>query len=239
MKRALAVLALAVLLAGGAAEARPWSWLGVRIRDLSEQEMDELAAKHGIREGFGVVVVDVMEGTPAARAGMKSGDIVVAFDDRPVTETRQLQRLIARGPVERDARLTVLRAEGRRALTVRLVEMPRPVAGERVAAEYGFILREPDGPQPELGGRRPGARGGSPGGGASPPIVSLVMKDSAAARAGLEVGDVILKIEDTPVVTRDAAREALADLATDKALRLTVRRDDRRLALEIMPVSTR
>jgi len=227
VRRWAAVLVLVLLLAGGIAEARSWSWLGVRIRDLSEQEMDELSSKHGIREGFGVVVVDVMEGTPAARAGLKSGDIVVSFDDRPVTETRELQRMIARGPVERDARLTVLRPEGRRALSVRLVQMPRAVAGERVAAEYGFILREPDGPQPELGGRRPA--------GSAAPVVSLVVKDSAAARAGLEVGDVILQVEETAVVTRDAAREALADLTPEKALRLTVRRDNRRLPLEIAP----
>ena len=227
MRRWAAVLVLVLLLAGGIAEARSWSWLGVRIRDLSEQEMDELSSKHGIREGFGVVVVDVMEGTPAARAGLKSGDIVVSFDDRPVTETRELQRMIARGPVEREARLTVLRPEGRRALSVRLVQMPRAVAGERVAAEYGFILREPDGPQPELGGRRPA--------GSAAPVVSLVVKDSAAARAGLEGGDVILQVEETAVVTRDAAREALADLTPEKALRLTVRRDNRRLPLEIAP----
>jgi serine protease Do len=227
----MAALALALLMAAGVADARPWAWLGVRIRDLSEQEMDELATKHGIREGFGVVVVDVMEGTPAARAGLRSGDIVVSFDDRPVTETRELQRMIARGPVERDARLTVLRAEGRRALSVRLVQMPRAVAGERVAAEYGFILREPDGAQPELGGRRPGS--------SAAPVVSLVVKDSAAARAGLEVGDVILQVQETSVVTRDAAREALADLAPEQSLRLTVRRDDRRLPLEIVPAPTR
>ena len=231
MRRGAAVLVLVLLLAGAIAEARSWSWLGVRIRDLSEPEMDELSTKHGIREGFGVVVVDVMEGTPAARAGLKSGDIVVSFDDRPVTETRELQRMIARGPVERDARLTVLRPEGRRALSVRLVQMPRAVAGERVAAEYGFILREPDGPQPELGGRRPA--------GSAAPVVSLVVKDSAAARAGLEVGDVILQVEETAVVTRDAAREALADLTPEKALRLTVRRDNRRLPLEIAPGSAR
>jgi serine protease Do len=172
-----------------------------------------------------------MADTPAARAGLKNGDIVVAFDDRPVTETRVLQRLIARGPVERDARLTVLRAEGRRSLAVRLVPMPRAVAGERVAAEYGFLLREPDGPQPELGGRRPGGTG--------TPVVSLVVKDSAAARAGLEVGDVILQVEETAVITRDAAREALADLAPEKPLRLTVRREDRHLALEISPATSR
>jgi serine protease Do len=229
VRRTAAGALLVLCLASGVADARPWSWLGVRIRDLSEQEMDDLATKHGIREGFGVVIVDVMEGTPAARAGIKSGDIIVAFDDRPVTETRGLQRMIASGPVERDARLTVLRAEGRRALAVRLMPMPRAVAGERVAAEYGFLLREPDGPQPELGGRRPG--------GAGAPIVSLVVKDSAAARAGLEVGDVILQVEETAVVTRDAAREALAELAPEKALRLTVRRDDRRLAVEIPPAT--
>ncbi len=229
MRRAAAGALLMLLLASGVADARPWSWLGVRIRDLSEQEMDDLATKHGIREGFGVVIVDVVEGTPAARAGLKSGDIVVAFDDRPVTETRALQRMIASGPVERDARLTVLRAEGRRALAVRLMPMPRAVAGERVAAEYGFLLREPDGPPPELGGRRPGNAGA--------PIVSLVMKDSAAARAGLEVGDVILQVEETAVVTRDAAREALAELAPEKSLRLTVRRDDRHLAVEIAPAA--
>src|SRR5438105_2928107 len=133
----LALELLALLLAAGAADARQWSWLGVRIRDLSEAEMDEIAARHGIREGFGVVIVDVIDGTPAAKAGMHNGDIVVALDGRPVTETRLLQRLIAAASPDQDVRLTVLRPDGRRLLPVRLTVMPRPVAGERVAAEFG------------------------------------------------------------------------------------------------------
>jgi serine protease Do len=222
VRRWWAALALGLVLAASVAEARGWSWLGVRIRDLSEQEGEELAKQHGIREGYGVVIVEVMEGTPAQRAGMKNGDIVVAVDDRPVTDTRLLQRLIAAGPVERDARLTVLRPEGRRALGVRLVAMPRPIAGERVAAEFGFILRDPD--PPEVGGRRPGA---------SAPTVTLVVRGSAAERAGLETGDVILQINETAVVSRDAAREALADVATEQPFKLTVRRGERHLALDI------
>jgi len=217
-----AVVALALALAASAVEARGWSWLGVRIRDLSEQEGDEIAKRHGIREGYGVVIVEVMEGTPAQRAGMKNGDIVVSIDDRPVTDTRLLQRLIAAGPVERDARLTVLRPEGRRALGVRLIPMPRPIAGERVAAEFGFILRDPD--PAEVGGRRPGA---------SAPTVTLVIRGSAAEKAGLETGDVILQINDTAVVSRDAAREALADVATEQPFKLTVRRGERHLALDV------
>jgi len=77
VRRWAAVLALALALAASGAEARGWSWLGVRIRDLSEQEGDEIAKRHGIREGYGVVIVEVMQGTPAQRAGMKAGDIVV------------------------------------------------------------------------------------------------------------------------------------------------------------------
>jgi serine protease Do len=223
MRRAFLAVALALLVLAPVAEARSWAWLGVRIRDLSEQETEELAKKHGIREGFGVVIVEVMEGTPAQRAGMKNGDIVVALDDRPVTETRMLQRLLAAGPVEREARLTVLRSEGRRALPVRLVAMPRPIAGERVAAEFGFILRDPD-PQPEVGGNRSGG---------SAPTVTLVIKGSAAERAGLETGDVILQINDAAVVSRDAAREALAELAPERPFKLTVRRGQRHVALDM------
>src|SRR5262245_43973357 len=102
----LVVVALAVL-AAATAEAKPWAWLGVRIRDLSEHEMDEITTRHGLREGFGVVIVDVLEDAPAARAGLKSGDIVVAFDGKPVTDTRTLQRMIASAPVEGDAKLTL------------------------------------------------------------------------------------------------------------------------------------
>jgi serine protease Do len=214
--RILVTLVVTLLLAG-AADARAWSWLGVRIRELSEQEMDDLASRHGIREGFGVLIVEVMEDMPAARAGMRTGDIVVAFEGRPVTETRVLQRLIADAPVDRDIRLTVLRTGGRKALPVRLVTMPPPVAGERIAQEFGFVMRESESDRPL----------------ASAPLVSLVIKGSAAERGGLAVGDVILQVNERAVVTRDAAREALSEVAPDRPLRLTVRREDRHVGLTL------
>ena len=210
-------------LVASAADARPWSWLGVRIRDLSEQEMEEIATRHGIREGFGVVIVEVIADTPAARAGLQSGDVVVAFGERPVVETRLLQRLIAAAPVDGESKLTVLRADGRRALRVRLTSMPPSVAGDRVAAEFGFVLQEPL-PQGELGGARPAG---------STPAVSVVIRGGAAEKAGLEVGDVILQIGGRHVLTRDAVREALAEQALDRTLALTIRRGDHRLSLTL------
>ncbi|MGH7334847.1 MAG: PDZ domain-containing protein [Candidatus Rokuibacteriota bacterium] len=214
------VLALCLVSVG---EARPWAWLGVRIRDISEQEMESVAARHGIREGFGVVVVEVIEETPAARAGLKSGDLVVALNGRPVTETRLLQRLIAAAGADTDVRLTVLRPEGRQPFTVRLTTMPTPLAGDRVGIEFGFVLRESE-PQAEAAGAR---------GPAGRPAVGVVIPGSAAVRAGLEVGDTILEINDTSVPTREAARDVLAELELDRPLRLVVRRGETQRALTL------
>jgi serine protease Do len=213
MSRVLVALVLGLAALASAVDAAQWAWLGVRIRDLSEQEMNEISSRHGLREGFGVVIVEVMEGTPAQSAGLKSGDLVVAFEERPVTETRVLQRLIAASSPGTDVRLTVLRTEGRRRLDVRLAAMPRSVLGERIGAEFGFVVRDPE----------PGA--------SSALAVSVVIPKSAADRGGLEVGDVILQINELAVVTRDALREGLAAAGLEAPLSLTVRRGDRRLTL--------
>ena len=215
MIRAFLGALLIVTVAASAVDAMPWAWMGVRIRDLSEQEMDEIAKRHGIREGFGVVIIDVIEGTPAEKAGIKSGDLVVAFEERPVTDTRLLQRLIGGAGAGQDVRLTVLRTDGRRRLEVRLAAMPRPVLGERISAEFGFLVREPE-----------------PAGSAAPTI-SGVIRRSAAERAGLEVSDVILEINDQAVETREALREVMADASIEGPLRLTIRRGGSRLSVTL------
>ena len=226
---ALVVAAVMMLLVAAAmpalAAAKQWSWLGVRIRDLSEQEMEEISSRHGIREGFGVVIVEVLDNTPASSAGLRNGDIVVGFEGRPVTETRLLQRLIAQAPIGEDTRLTVLRADGRAPLTVRLATMPRPMVGERVAAEFGFVIRDPE----------TAGEGAAPRPASGSPAIAVVVRGSPAERAGLEAGDVIVAVNERAVVTRDAAREALADAAPEQSLRLTVRRGEGQLSVTLRP----
>jgi serine protease Do len=224
LARPLILAWLVMAIAASTVEARPWSWLGVRIRDLSEHEMDELAGRHGIAEGFGVLIVEVMENTPAMRGGMRPGDIVVAFEGRPVTDTRLLQRLIARTPVDSDVQLTVLRREGRQPLPVRLIAMPRAIAGERLAAEFGFVLREQESPA------GPGVHPAP-----SAPAVTFVARGSVAEKAGLEVGDVLLQINEQAVLTRDAAREALGEMTASRPLHLTVRRGTGQISLTLGP----
>ncbi len=230
-RRFIAVVLAAVMMLIGAeamhatatAAAKQWSWLGVRIRDLTEQEMEEISSRHGIREGFGVVIVEVLENTPASTAGLRNGDIVVGFEGRPVTETRLLQRLIAQAPIGEETRLTVLRPEGRAPLTVRLVTMPRPMVGERVAADFGFIVRDPDAAETPGGARQA----------SGPPSIAVVVKGSRAEQAGLETGDVIIQVNERAVLTRDAAREALAAAGGERTLVLTIRRGSSTLSVTL------
>lgn len=217
-------------LAAVAAEtANRWGWLGVRIRDLSEQEMDEISMRHGIREGFGAVIVEVIEGTPAAEAGMQAGDLVVAFRERPVVDTRTLQRVVSTARVGDTAEVTVLRRdEGRRRLSVRLGPMPEPVVAERVAAEFGFLVRDPEA-RPGLEGPRPGDR----------PAVGAVLRGSRAEAAGLRPGDVLIEVNGRPVLSVSAAREALVGVSTDGPLPLTVRRGAEQVEVTIQSAPRR
>jgi serine protease Do len=234
-RRLVLAIALALLLAGAegllppAGEAGPrWGWLGVRIRDLSEQEMDEISKRHGIREGFGAVVVEVLKETPAEAAGIKAGDIVVAIRDRPVVDTRTLQRYVGATGVGEPLSITVLRRDsGRRPISVRVGAMPDAVVAERVAAEYGFFVGEADG-QPAVGGPRP--LGPTP---SAVPSVASVLPRSRAAVAGLKPGDVFLEVNGQPVGTVGALRDVLVGVPPDGPLSLVVRRDRERLAVSL------
>lgn len=230
MRRGLLALLLVSALAAPVADAATsWGWLGVRIRDLSEPEMEEISRRFGMREGFGAVIVEVIKETPAADAGLRIGDLVVAFRDRPVVDTRSLQRAIASTTVGETIRLTVLRREeGRQPVQVTVGAMPTSVAAERVAAEYGFLVRDPEA-QPELGGARPPAA----------PSVAVVLPRSRAERAGLQVGDVLTEVNGRPVVTLDAVREALLAAGPDGPLPLVVRRDRERVPVTLPPVPGR
>ena len=229
MRRALIALALLALLAAPADAATRWGWLGVRIRDLSEQEMEDISKRFGMREGFGAVIVEVIKETPAAAAGLRNGDLVVAFRDRPVVDTRGLQRAVASTAVGETVRLTVLRQdEGRRPVQVQVGAMPETMVADRVAAEYGFVVRDPDG-QPELGGARP----------STVPSVAAVLPRTRAERAGLQVGDVLTEVAGRPVLSLDAVREALLAAGPDGPLPLVLRRGQDQIQVTLDPTSRR
>jgi serine protease Do len=216
------VLAL-LLLSDGAAAGEQWGWLGVRIRDLTEQESEELTKRLGIREGYGVLIAQVMKETPAEAAGLRDGDLVVAVDGRPIVETRALQRLVGATPAGRDIALVVLREQARQQLRVRVGRMPPEVVADRVALEFGFYVRDA---VEERAATPPEARA---------PVVAGVAERSSAARAGLLAGDRILAVNDVEVGTLEDFRHRAQDILLSDTIRLRVERQGEGVTLTLTP----
>ena len=209
--RALAV-ALLILVTMPALAAEQYGWLGVRIRDLSESETEDLSVKQGVREAYGVLVADVLKDTPAEAAGLRAGDLIVSIDGRPIVETRGLQRLVGAIPPGREVKVIVAREGRRRELAIRVAAMPDDAVADRVAAEFGFFVREPSGEEaPPTGGSRLG-------------VVGAVLERSAAARGGLAVGDRILAVNGEATDSTESVRQRLRGVRLREALRMRVER---------------
>ena len=217
---------LLLFLTSGAAAGEQWGWLGVRIRDLTEQEMEEIAKKVGVREGYGVLIAQVMKETPAESSGLREGDLVVAIDGRPIVETRALQRLVGATPAGRELALIVLREQNRQELRVRVGRMPAENVADRIAFEFGFFVRDVSEERPadvrEL----------------RAPVVAGVAERSSAARGGLLAGDRIMAVNDVEVDTVEGFRRRAQELYLRDAVRLRVEREGESLVLILPPAQS-
>ena len=91
-------------------------WLGVQIKPVSE----EVATVLGLSDGEGTQIERVMEGTPAQKAGLKAGDIILSFGGADIAEARDLTRAVASTPPDTASKIEVLRKGERLMLDVTL-----------------------------------------------------------------------------------------------------------------------
>lgn len=102
-------------------------WLGVRLEDLDADEAGEL----GLDAPCGARVTDVVDGSPAAEAGLREGDLLLRFDGREVRSVAQLTRLVRETPAGREVALRVRRDGQDRSLSATVGERPGPRVGAR------------------------------------------------------------------------------------------------------------
>ncbi len=194
-------------------------YLGVSIQNIDE----ELAASFGLDEARGALVADVVEDSPAAKAGIARGDIILAFEDQPIETANDLPRLVAATPVGRKAKLTIWRDGATRAITVAVGRLPEPAeagvtaAGAGDSANLGLTLADLT---PELAR----AYGFPPD--RSGVVVTAVAPDGPAAEASLRPGDLILEINGQAVSAKDALTRRLEEVRKDQVLRLLVQREE-------------
>jgi len=177
---------------------------------ISPQDIDaDLAQQFNLPDQNGALVGDVMPGTPAAKAGIKSGDVIVAINSRPVTDAHSLQLTISQISPGTPVTVKVIRNGVSRSFSVTLAELP---GSEITTSDQGNSDSGPgmadalDGvtvadlePQVRDQLHVPDDVNGA--------LISDLKPDSNSADAGLQVNDLIVEINHQPVTSAaDAVR---------------------------------
>jgi serine protease Do len=190
--------------------------LGISVSDVTAVD----AEAYRLPNVSGAEVNTVEEGSPAARAGLRIGDVVVALDGEAVPDGTALTTRLARRQPGDEVRLTVVRDGARRDLSVRLGEFERP-AGSRdtprpADASGGALGLQLQPLTPELSSRL-GISG------TNGVVIAGVQSNSSAAAAGVRAGQVLLSINGQPVRSMEDARRLAGGLRTGSVASLRVR----------------
>jgi serine protease Do len=200
-------------------------WLGVGIQPVTP----ELAKSFGRTETTGVLVSSVTEGSPAERAGLKTGDIITDYDGRKVERASDLPRAVAGTPVGRDVKLNVVRDGKPMTLTARVAALDAKEAadsgdsGEKAKPALGLAVQ----PLTPALAQQLGVRA------TQGLVVQNVMEGSPAAEAGFERGDVILEVNKKPVKSVSELRESVAKNGKGSPMLFRVQRQDASLFLTV------
>jgi serine protease Do len=98
-------------------------WLGVSVQDLTS----DLAAQFGVPMNEGALVAEVVKGSPAYKAGLKLGDVIVEFGEKPVEDSGQLRNLAGFSAVGSTVNLVIIRNRKRESVEVKIGELPKNV----------------------------------------------------------------------------------------------------------------
>lgn len=200
-------------------------WLGVVI-----QEVDSgLAEALGLPEAKGVLIADVVEDGPAAKAGIERGDLVLKVNGEAVNSVGALRNVVANAGAETKVKLRLMRDGEEKTVAVTLGERPEdPSKKPRV---------EGDG-ESALGGLRLGPlndrvreRLDLPQSVDTGVVVLAVERGSEAARAGFRPGDVILEVNRKPMQTPKQVRSAYDEAGN--VVPFLVQRGDRSLFIAL------
>ncbi len=204
---------------GGSAVQRPW--LGARLQAVTP----EIAETLGLKRPAGALVAGISAGGPAARAGLKTGDLIVAVDGQAVDDPNAFDYRFGTKAIGGAAKLTVIRGGKEQAITVALVTAPDTPREEIVIQSRSpFAGVKVGNLSPALADELrldPGAEGVA---------ILDIANGSPAQRFGFRRGDVVVSVNEKPIQkTRDLEQ---ATKQESRVWRLVLMRGGQKLAVQ-------
>jgi serine protease Do len=200
-------------------------WMGVRVQSVT----DDIAQGMGLPAPSGALIAEISPGGPAAKAGLQQGDVIVAFDGKPIPDSRTLPRVVADTPIGKTADVTFVRAGQKQVARVMIARLEdddktqdtapaKPTAAKPSGTLLGFSLSTLDGASRAKYHLAPEIQG---------VLITAVDPDSQAGDKNFRPGDVIVAVQNQPVRSPDdVSRHLDADSrAGHKVEMLLINRD--------------
>jgi serine protease Do len=177
-------------------------WIGVSIQPVTNEIADSL----GLKNAHGALVAEPQSGSPAQKAGIKAGDVIVSVNGESVTDSRNLARRISALAPGTSVKLGIIRGGREDTLTLTLGELPR----DRQARVDTEERTSPRGVEvPKLGLSLAPARNGGEG------VVVTQVDPNGTASDQFQTGDVILDVNGKAVSSPADVRKAVSDAQSD------------------------
>jgi serine protease Do len=193
-------------------------WLGVRIQTVT----DDLAKSLGLDRAYGALVASIIPGSPAEKAGIKAGDVILNFNGSEVTEMRKLPRLVAETAVNNKTTVVIWRNEKKKKINVTIAEMDEEekiiaadndsnrqdeVFKEEFIKEVGITVSQIDN-NLRLKQNIPDNVSGL--------FITKVEQNTEAETKGIRPGDIIQEINQSPLKTINDMRKILKSTKSSK-----------------------
>ncbi|MDX1634046.1 MAG: DegQ family serine endoprotease [Marinobacter sp.] len=201
-------------------------WLGVLIQEVNR----DLAESFGLKRPRGALVAEVMPDSPAQKAGLQAGDIVLEYNGEPITLSSDLPPMVGSTPVGETATLEVLRGGDRQEIKVEIgrlpgdetAQAPTPATPDTNGGALGLMVE----PLAEKARKAAGVDHGV--------LVSNVTQ-GPAVNAGIRPGDIITELNRKPITSVEEFRQVASQLPEDKAVSVRVVRQGRATYLVMKP----
>ena len=192
-------------------------YLGIHFQPLTA----DLAKSFGLDTDKGALVASVEKDTPAEKAGLKAGDIILEYDGRPINEGNELPRYVAVTPVDKTVKLAIFRDGKRQEVAVTIARMKE---GATLAGADSVIESQSIGIEVQELTRELASRMGIKD--AKGLVVSEVKPGSPAEDAGISAGDMIIEFNGQRPDTLEQYNAVAARLKKGDVARLLLKRSD-------------